>query len=631
MIKRLFLQHWKSHEKTELKFNEGANLLVGGMGSGKSSCVDAICFGLFGTFPALKSRRTSLQEVITRKKDFCRVELEFESEGKNYIVSRSFGKNSKSELRMDETVIETQSQRITEFIEKALGVDYDLFTKAVYSEQNRIEYFLELQRGERKKQFDDLIGISAFETVRANASTLINKLKSSKSDLGLFDSSEYEEVKKKQEFESKEMKEIEKSIEEKEKKQAFLVLSIEKINGKIEELKNKKQIHLQALEDKTRLSSQLSFIDKKLKSLPESQEEFNSLEIEKAEVDRLKKLIETKRNLENQLSGLNAEIRGFKKEELDETAGEKLELIENKKIELEKLIEKLGGDIARTREKKISKLIEANKIKKELKQIESEKPELEELKEKIKIKTSKVTEDQRKEAVFRDKITQNSEIITLLNKAVGKCPTCGAELTEKHRDEMLKLKKTEIESLKENLGKLNPAMEKEELKTLEERKARLENDCSLEEEKRNILKSISAELDNEEEKRLEVLMEEGKKNLSAINEQSKLLTEQKFKLERQKSEEKKFKNAVERKKIVEVELEKLKTVDVNELKNKIDRLNTLVEFNALTREKEEKNENIKIIEDNLSKLGFKEEELSEAEAELSKIKEESAENKAVTD
>lgn len=631
MIKRLFLQHWKSHEKTELKFNEGANLLVGGMGSGKSSCVDAICFGLFGTFPALKSRRTPLQEVITRKKDFCRVELEFESEGKNYIVSRSFGKNSKSELRVDETVIETQSQRISEFIEKALGVDYDLFTKAVYSEQNRIEYFLELQRGERKKQFDDLIGISAFETVRANASTLINKLKSSKSDFGLFDSSEYEEVKKKQEFESKEMKEIEKSIEEKEKKQASLVLSIEKIRGKIEELKNKKQIHLQALEDKTRISSQLSFIDKKLKSLPELQEESNSLEIEKAdEVERLKKLIETKRNLENQLSGLNAEISGFKKEELDETAGEKLELIENKKTEIEKLIEKLGGDIARTREKKISKLIEADKIKKELERIESEKPELEELKEKIKIKTSEVTEDQRKEAVFRDKIAQNSEIITLLNKAAGKCPTCGAELTEKHRDEMLKLKKTEIENLKENLGKLNPAIEKEELNKLEERKARLENDRSLEDEKRNILKSISTELDDKEEKRLEVLIEEGKKNLSAINERSKLLTEQKFKLERQKLEEKKFKNAVERKKIIEAELEKLKTVDVNELKNKIDLLNTLVEFNALTREKEEKNENIKIIEDNLSKLGFKEEELSEAESEFSKIKEESAENKAVT-
>jgi exonuclease SbcC len=627
MIKRLLLQHWKSHEKTELKFNEGANLLVGGMGSGKSSCVDAICFALFGTFPALKSRRVSLQEVIKRKKDFCRVELEFESEGKNYIVSRSFGKNQKSELRVDQTVVETQSQRITEFIEKTLEIDYDLFTKAVYSEQNKIDYFLDLQRGERKKQFDNLIGISAFETVRANASTLINKLKSLKSELGFFNRSEYEELKKKLEFESNELKEIQKKMEEKERKQQNLLNSIEKLKTKIEELKNKKQVYLKALEDKTSISSQLSFIEKKLESKPELQKKLGSLEFEKTEVEKLKKLIERKRSLENQLSGLNAELNSFKKEELDETAIEKLESIEKTKIEVENLVEKLSAELAKTREKNNSKLVEALKIKKELEKIESEKPELEKLKKEIAFKTRELNENQKKEILLNEKIAQNNEIIELLNKAVGVCPTCGAELTEKHRVETLESKKSEVEKLKENLGKLNIEAEKNELKKLEERETRLESDCLLEEEKKALLKSISSEVSKEAEKKLEVMIEEERKKLSTLNEQVKLLSEQKFKLERQKLEEKKFQINIEKKKLVESELETLKTVDVNELKNKIERLNELVEFNTLTIEKKEKLETLKTIEDKLSQLGFKEQELIETENELSKIKEESAESK----
>ena len=57
MIQSIRLQNWKSHPDSKLEFRKGTNVLVGVMGSGKSSIVDGICFGLFGTFPALFSKR----------------------------------------------------------------------------------------------------------------------------------------------------------------------------------------------------------------------------------------------------------------------------------------------------------------------------------------------------------------------------------------------------------------------------------------------------------------------------------------------------------------------------------------------------------------------------------------------
>ena len=64
MITPLRLKNFKSHANSEFKFGPGTNVLVGPMGSGKSSVMDAICIGLFGTCPAIQSRRIKLEDVI---------------------------------------------------------------------------------------------------------------------------------------------------------------------------------------------------------------------------------------------------------------------------------------------------------------------------------------------------------------------------------------------------------------------------------------------------------------------------------------------------------------------------------------------------------------------------------------
>ena len=64
MIESIELRNFRSHGSTSLRFGPGTNVIVGVMGSGKSSAMDGLCFGLYGTFPALKSRRIQLSGIV---------------------------------------------------------------------------------------------------------------------------------------------------------------------------------------------------------------------------------------------------------------------------------------------------------------------------------------------------------------------------------------------------------------------------------------------------------------------------------------------------------------------------------------------------------------------------------------
>lgn len=184
MIRSVKLKHFRSHEVTEVAFGKGTNLLIGPMGAGKSSILDAICFAFFGTFPAVKARRIKLEDVITNrpnKYEEASVEVWFDANEKQYSIERVIAKNgTEARLRLEGKVIESAPQRATEFVEKLLGVDYELFTRAVYSEQNRLDALLSLSKSDRKKQVDQLLGIDAFETARTTATSVINRLKAAK-------------------------------------------------------------------------------------------------------------------------------------------------------------------------------------------------------------------------------------------------------------------------------------------------------------------------------------------------------------------------------------------------------------------------------------------------------------------
>ncbi len=181
MITRVRIENWKSHLKSELEFAEGTNALVGIMGSGKTSVLDAITYGLFGTFSALQQRRVKLDNIIRtkpNKAEYAEVAVRFiAADGKEYEATRRVEEGkSTAELRQDGKLIATAPARVNEAIEGLLKLDFDLYSRAIYSEQNKIDSFLTIARGQRMKKIDELLRIDKFESARKNCTSIINQL-----------------------------------------------------------------------------------------------------------------------------------------------------------------------------------------------------------------------------------------------------------------------------------------------------------------------------------------------------------------------------------------------------------------------------------------------------------------------
>ena len=181
MIRSIYLKNWRSHSESFISFDYGTNLLIGRMGGGKTSIVDGICFALFGTCPSVQQRKISLSDLIRNRpeqQDYSEVSLKFTFGNEEYEVTRKIVRNGKNSayLKKNGNLIASSPERVTEYLEQLLDLDYDLFTRAIYSEQNRIDYFLVLQKRQRKEQIDELLGLSKFEQIRQNITKLINRL-----------------------------------------------------------------------------------------------------------------------------------------------------------------------------------------------------------------------------------------------------------------------------------------------------------------------------------------------------------------------------------------------------------------------------------------------------------------------
>ncbi|MHB1830485.1 MAG: AAA family ATPase [Candidatus Micrarchaeaceae archaeon] len=187
MINSIELRNWKTHKDTKLDFSKGINILIGQMGSGKSSIMDAISFALFGTFPALQHKRVNVSKLIRNKPEQQAdgyVKLTFGVGADTYSIKREIALSGKSTAKIEKngSYLQSQPERVTEEAERILKVDYDLFSKAVYSEQNQLNYFLDLRSSERKKQIDGLLGLDKFAMAQDNSTTLSNRIKDMISD-----------------------------------------------------------------------------------------------------------------------------------------------------------------------------------------------------------------------------------------------------------------------------------------------------------------------------------------------------------------------------------------------------------------------------------------------------------------
>ena len=186
MIRGLKLVGWKSHEKTEVDLSSGTNVLVGIMGSGKSSILQGLTFGLFGEVPEVRSRKLSNSGLIMRKPrrlESATVEVEFDVGGVIYKVQRKVSESGDAKLFREGKILEVGVRRVTEKIVELLGTDYDTFVNVVYARQNDIDNFLRHGKSDRVKMIDGLLRIDKLEDARKKLRSFHTGVKSKLEDL----------------------------------------------------------------------------------------------------------------------------------------------------------------------------------------------------------------------------------------------------------------------------------------------------------------------------------------------------------------------------------------------------------------------------------------------------------------
>ena len=161
---------WKNFLSTGNAFSEiqldasPATLIVGSNGAGKSTFLDAICFGLFNK-PFRKITKAQLVNAVNEK-DLL-VEIEFSIGSRDYMIRRGFKPTLfeiylNGQMLSQEAAINEQQKHLEQSI---LRLNYKSFTQVVILGSSCFVPFMQLTPPNRREVIEDLLDIRIFSTM----------------------------------------------------------------------------------------------------------------------------------------------------------------------------------------------------------------------------------------------------------------------------------------------------------------------------------------------------------------------------------------------------------------------------------------------------------------------------------
>ena len=162
---------------TEINFTKSTNtLIIGQNGAGKSTILDALCFGLFGK-PFRKINKPQLLNSINGKDAV--VEVEFNIGQKKYKVIRGIKPNV-FEIYLNDVLLnqDAASKDYQEVLEKnILKLNYKSFTQVVILGSASFVPFMQLSAADRRTIIEDLLDIQIFSSMNAIVKEKMSALK----------------------------------------------------------------------------------------------------------------------------------------------------------------------------------------------------------------------------------------------------------------------------------------------------------------------------------------------------------------------------------------------------------------------------------------------------------------------
>ena len=333
--------------------NEPIFLITGKTGSGKSTLFDAISYALYNKTTGGKDI-ASLRTKTALDKDKTQVNFDFELSGKKYRIERTLaylkagnknltsGKVALMQYN-DESleVIATKEQEVKEKVEELIGLDDKQFCQIIILPQGKFKEFLLSKSSEKKETLRSLFNTYFYQKFVEQLQEQAKKLDSShkqkeKELITRFEQFDIEEEFTKFEYlkdeNFEEMLSIIHSQEQTVKNEKKELLKLERSFSKEKE----KFIELSKLNDKL---LQLESNKLELEELCKKNDYYSKL---KLEVEKLKELQKSKDKIidYNTLLNKQSQLRKIEKDLLIDTDKYKLDLENNKKLQLELNLQK---------------------------------------------------------------------------------------------------------------------------------------------------------------------------------------------------------------------------------------------------------------------------------------------------
>ena len=247
---------------TEIKLNNNTNtLVVGENGSGKSTMLDALCFGLFGKAFRNVNKPNLLNSI--NNKD-CVIEVDFDTNNKSYKIVRGI-KPNKFEIYCDGELLnqDAAARDYQEYLEKfILKLNYKSFTQIVILGSASFVPFMQLSSSDRRAIIEDLLDIQIFSTMNG---LLKDRLTNNK-DVMLQSKSEIELTQQRYDLQDKHIKGLKQNNEDKVAEYVSEIRintsTIQTLHGEIANLSSQVETHQNLVAEKTLVEDKVKKITK---------------------------------------------------------------------------------------------------------------------------------------------------------------------------------------------------------------------------------------------------------------------------------------------------------------------------------------------------------------------------------
>ena len=335
-INRVKIRNYRKFKEAELELGEGIISINGRNGAGKSSLVEAIAWALYGNnSKILRDGKKGVKYAGAAPSDICSVEIEFEIGGENYRLVREMRGKAGSmvaEIWQNGMSQASSDGGVTDFIEKALGLDAVGFMISVFARQKELNALSNLGNEERKRYIQRMLGLDAIDKAKKKMSEDKKYAKSGLEGMKLAlyaeDGSPVIDGK------NKRLREIEIDVEKLKKESSEMKKKHEKLSAMLEDAENSLKKMRELKEKAAKIEADIDkfegYIRDRERAIVRLGEEIKGIEGKKKEIEAIKDVSEILSKKEKELGKMRDEK-------------EKLKRLKGLKARKEKLAEEIEG------------------------------------------------------------------------------------------------------------------------------------------------------------------------------------------------------------------------------------------------------------------------------------------------